>query len=89
MGRRKREEPKRLMWKLREIRLRLGLSQEAMYEILKTQGASIHLGYVSLYEIGERTPSLLVVLAYAKAAGISTDLLIDDSVELPDKLPLR
>jgi len=59
-----------------------------MYQTLKAKGASIHPGYVSLYEIGERTPSLLVVLTYAKAAGISTDLLIDDSAELPDKLPI-
>lgn len=87
MGRGKRQQPKRIAWKLREIRLRLGLSQEAMYHALKAQGAGIYLGYVSLYEIGERVPSLLVVLAYAKAAGISTDVLIDDSSELPDKLP--
>ena len=89
MGRGKREQPKRIAWKLREVRLKLGLSQEGMYYALKAQGAEIYLGYVSLYEIGERVPSLLVVLAYAKAAGLSTDLLIDDTRELPEKLPIR
>lgn len=85
MGRKREEQPKRIAWKLREIRLKLEWTQEEMYQALKAQGASIHPGYVSLYEIGERVPSLLIVLAYARVGGISTDLLIDDGAELTDK----
>ena len=89
MGRGKREQPKRISEKVREIRLKMELTQEAMYEALTRQGIKVHRGYVSLYEIGERVPSLLVTLAYAHVAGVSTDLLIDDKLDLPEKLPVK
>jgi transcriptional regulator with XRE-family HTH domain len=89
MGRGKREQPERIGEKVRQIRESLGLTQEAMFEALFEQGVKIHLGYVSLYEIGERVPGLLIVLAYARVAGISTDVLIDDKLELPEKLPVK
>src|SRR5688572_6146700 len=38
---------------------------------------------ISEYERGRRKPSLLVLLGYAKAARISTDVLIDDTEVLP------
>lgn len=83
MGRGKREQPKMIGEKVRGIREKLGLSQEAMYEALVRQGVKLYPGYVSLYEIGERVPSLLVTLAYARIAGISSDVLIDDEMKLP------
>jgi transcriptional regulator with XRE-family HTH domain len=89
MGRAKREQPNRIGEKVRDIRLKLELTQEAMYNALVEQGVKVHLGYVSLYEIGERVPSLLVTLAYARIAGISTDVLIDDELDLPDKLYVK
>jgi len=89
MGRGKREQPERIGEKVRQIREKMGLTQEAMFNALAEQGIKIHLGYVSLYEIGERVPSLIVTLAYARAAGISTDLLIDDKLDLPEKLPAK
>ena len=49
----------------------------------KVPRASIHPGQTSQFEKGTREPSLLVLLAYAKLAGISTDLLIDDGEDLP------
>jgi transcriptional regulator with XRE-family HTH domain len=87
MGRGKTEKPKRLSWKLRELRLKLGMSHKEMYEALAAQKVKVHIGYISLFEIGERTPSLLVLLAYSNIAGISMNLLVDDSLDLPEQLP--
>jgi transcriptional regulator with XRE-family HTH domain len=38
---------------------------------------------VSGYELGTRQPDLLVLLRYARLAGVSTDVLIDDKLKLP------
>jgi hypothetical protein len=56
-----------------------------MYQALKEQGARIHFGYISLYEIGERSPNLLVLLAYSKITGISLNVLVDDTLDLDDR----
>lgn len=82
MGRKKAKHPARITAKLIEIRKRLDLTQEEMAATLIKGGAEIHPGYVGSYEIGERIPTLLVVLAYAKVAKVSTDCLIDDEREL-------
>jgi transcriptional regulator with XRE-family HTH domain len=38
---------------------------------------------ISGYELGTREPSLPTLLRYARLIGISTDVLIDDEMELP------
>jgi hypothetical protein len=38
---------------------------------------------ISTYETGQREPSLLLLLEYARLAGISTDVLIDNKLKLP------
>jgi transcriptional regulator with XRE-family HTH domain len=88
MGRTSREKPERLAEKLIQIRVALGLSQN---EILSRMGLTERLNRddISKYERGVREPSLLVLLRYAHTAGISTDLLIDDSLDLPARLPAR
>ena len=48
-----------------------------------------HSGYVADFETGKRAPSLLGVLAYAKAVGVCTDVLLDDELDLPEKLPTK
>jgi transcriptional regulator with XRE-family HTH domain len=80
--------PQRLGDKLREIRQALGLSQT---EMLKHLGLEDKIWYtqVSSYELGRRDPPLLILLLYARAANISTDVLIDDEIELPAKLPSK
>jgi transcriptional regulator with XRE-family HTH domain len=40
---------------------------------------------ISEYERGKREPPLLVLLRYAKVAGVSTDVLIDDRLNLPNR----
>ena len=85
MGKKQLDKPKRIGEKVREIRLNLGLTQGQMFALLETHGARIYVGYIGLYEVNERLPTLLVVLAYARAAGISTDYLIDDQLDLPPR----
>ncbi len=40
--------------------------------------------YISGYETGKREPPLPVLLKYARLAGVSTDVLIDDKLKLPN-----
>jgi transcriptional regulator with XRE-family HTH domain len=88
MGGAARIRPERLPEKLRQIRLALGLSQT---ELLKRLGYEGRIAYhrISNYELGTGEPPLPVLLAYAKLAGVSTDVLIDDERELPVKLPAK
>jgi transcriptional regulator with XRE-family HTH domain len=81
-----RRRPKLLASKLREIRDRLGLSQDGIIERLGLRDY-IERGKISEYERGVREPDLLTLKAYAAAAGVSVDDLIDDDVRLPKKLP--
>jgi transcriptional regulator with XRE-family HTH domain len=88
MGRRSpRPRPGRLAEKLRAVRLGLELSQEQMAEALTGKDSPVHAGNISRFERGEREPSLLVILRYAQMAGVSTDVLINDDLELPKRLP--
>ena len=85
MGRTSREKPARLAEKLTQIRNALDLSQS---ELLGRLGLTERLNRddISKYERGVREPSLLVLLRYARAVNISTDVLIDDELDLPAKL---
>ena len=82
MGRTSREKPNRLGGKLLQIRKSLGLSQSEMLMELGLSG-KVFRSAISGYELGTREPSLLILLKYARIAGISTDALIDDSIDLP------
>ena len=86
MGTYPRLRQKRLPEKLRAIREALGISQTAM---LKRLGAEDLIEYnrISEFESGKREPPLLILLRYARAANVSTDVLIDDELDLPAKLP--
>ena|ERR1700760_2421852 len=86
MGTHAREKPARLAEKLVQIRSALGLSQN---ELLRRLNAAEKLTRedISKYERGLREPSLLVLLEYARAAGVWVDVLIDDGVNLPAKIP--
>ena len=88
MGVKARQRPERLAEKLLQIRTALGLSQS---ELLRRLGLEDVISYkkISDYERGEREPSLIILLQYARAVGVSTDVLIDDELDLPDKLPAK
>ena len=73
--------PKRLGEKLLKIRESFGDSQAAFLERLGNPEAILQTS-ISAYEKGKREPPLLILLKYAKLAKISTDVLIDDSLEI-------
>ena len=79
MGNAKGGRPRRLPEKLFAVREKLVASQNEMARLV---GLGMSGARISEYERGIREPNLTVLLAYAKAAEISTDDLIDDSVEL-------
>lgn len=83
-----RPKPARLAEKLLEIRRKLGLSQN---EMISRMGLSDELtqNRISAYELGEREPPLYVLLAYARAIGSGAYLehLVDDEMDIPQKLP--
>lgn len=82
MGRAQRPRPRRLAEKLLQIRLNLGLSQTELIQRLDFDELELVQGTISTYELGKREPSLPLLLAYARLAGISTDVLIDDELDL-------
>ncbi len=89
MGRAKRHArhyPKRLGEKLLYIRTVLDLSQNGMLKRLGSPESLLGRS-ISAYERGEREPPLLVLLEYARIAGVCVDYLLDDEIDLPKKLP--
>jgi len=88
MGRSSRPQPKRLGEKLWQIRAVLGLTLEQLIERLDYKDSPIYPTNISGMERSEREPPLLLLLAYARLAEISTDVLIDDNLDLPDNLKL-
>ena len=84
MGRSRRPKPARLAVKLRRIREALGVSQAEM--VKRLDFPRIHPAHVSGYERGEREPPLPVLLRYARLVKVSTDVLIDDELDLPKRL---
>lgn len=85
-----RPQTTRLAEKLRDIRDRLGLSQVQMVERLKDQKLpeplKVYAGNISRFEQGLREPPLGVLLGYARAAGVSIEVLVDARLDLPQRL---
>ncbi|HWS53811.1 MAG TPA: helix-turn-helix transcriptional regulator [Pyrinomonadaceae bacterium] len=81
-----RPKPERLADKLRHIRIALGLSQTEMHRRLEAEEL-ITYTQISKYESGLREPPLQILLRYARAAGVPTEVLIDDELDLPAQLP--
>lgn len=88
MGVKPRQRPERLAEKLFQIRNAFGLSQSELLRRLDLEDA-ISYKKISDYERGEREPSLLVLLRYARLANVCVDTLIDDDLDLPAKLPAK
>lgn len=88
MGSAARRKPARLAEKLLKIRVMLDLSQNGM---IRRMGFVDELtqAEVSMYERGIRVPPLPFLLEYARAANVYVEVLIDDSLDLPAKLPAR
>jgi transcriptional regulator with XRE-family HTH domain len=88
MGQVSRHRPDRLAEKLLHIRTALGLSQNELISRLSLSD-ELTQARISAYERGVREAPLVVLLRYAHAANVSVEALIDDELDLPDKLPPR
>lgn len=86
MGRMPRPKPARLAEKLLHIRQALGLSQNGMLARLGLD-EKLFRSAISGYELGTREPPLPVLLEYARAAGVWLDVLVDDELDLPKRMP--
>jgi transcriptional regulator with XRE-family HTH domain len=86
MGKRARPKPKRLADKLLQIRSALGMSQSEIFRHLDIEEFS-EVKRISDYETGKSEPPLLVLLQYARTAGVHMEALVDDELDLPEKLP--
>jgi len=75
----------RLAKKLKKIRQNLEVSQN---QILERLGFADQLfrSNISQYERGHRVPSPPVLLAYARLANVDLEALIDDELDLPEKI---
>lgn len=87
MGRAARVKPARLPEKLKHIREALRLSQDGLLIRLGYDDTQITKDNVSKYELGKREPPLPVLYAYAKAANVYIDVLVDDELDLPVLIP--
>ena len=81
-----RPRPKRLVEKLLHIRIALGLSQNELWRRLGVEN-EISFKRISKYELDQNEPSLMVLLQYARVAGVHMEALVDDDLDLPEKLP--
>ena len=86
MARPPRRKSERLGEKLLQIRTALGLSQREMLRLLGYEEA-IYYNRISDYELNKRIPPFPLVLEYARIAGVHMEGLVDDELDLPDKLP--
>jgi transcriptional regulator with XRE-family HTH domain len=88
MGRasRKRYMPARLGEKFLQIRTALNLTQESMLERLQLL-PEITQSNISAYERGTKEPPIFVIIRYAEIANVWIDVLVKDSLDLPNRIP--
>ena len=88
MGKKRRTQPKRLKRKLKTIRVKVEASQKRMADLLKDYAPNeiIAPGHISDFELGKREPNLIVLLAYSKLSNIPLNNIVDDELDLPEKL---
>jgi transcriptional regulator with XRE-family HTH domain len=81
-----RRRPERLAEKLLHIRNALGLSQTEMWRRLGVED-EVPYTRISDYELDKSEPTLMILLQYAHVANVYMEALVDDDLNLPDKLP--
>jgi transcriptional regulator with XRE-family HTH domain len=72
--------------KLLQIRNALGLSQTEMHRRLGVEDL-IEYHAISKYELDKNEPPLMILLEYARLANVFVEVLIDDELDLPARLP--
>jgi transcriptional regulator with XRE-family HTH domain len=79
----RRAVPKKLGKKLKQIRLSLGMSQREIVTALNYKDTPLRASQISQYENGQREPTMMLVLAYARLARVPMEVLVDDKMKLP------
>ena len=94
MGLKSRVIPKELPGKLKFIRNHFNLTLEELSNKIEKElkglgypDMRVYTGGITEFEQGKREPQLPVLLAYAQIANIYVDVLINDDLEMPEKLP--
>lgn len=75
-------QPKNLPNKLKQIRLKAGLSKTAIIRALNYKALPLSPSHISQFERGELKPPLLLVMAYAELGGTCMCVLADDELSL-------
>lgn len=83
MGSASRSKPEYLAQKLLSIRTNLGFNQIKLAERLSCDKTQLRKSDISRYETGLREPSLIVLLRYARLGGVTMEVLVDDTLDLP------
>lgn len=78
----RRAMPKKLGKKLRQIREGLGMSQRQIVETLNYKATPLRASQISQYESGQREPTMMLVLAYARLAKVPMECLVDDKMKI-------
>ena len=79
MGMRKRSYPRKTAKKLKQIRLKLGLSQGEIATLLGVENRA----QISAYENGKRDAPVTLLLKYSRLAKIPLETIVDDELALP------
>jgi transcriptional regulator with XRE-family HTH domain len=86
MGTYARRRPERLAEKLLAVREAFGDSQNGLIRRLGLED-EITQSDLSAFERGTREPPLHILLRYSELARVWVNALIDDGVDLPEKMP--
>jgi len=78
--------PARLGEKFLQIRTALDLTQESMLARLELP-TEITQSNISAYERGTKEPPIFVIMKYAKVANVWIDVLVEDALDLPSRIP--
>jgi transcriptional regulator with XRE-family HTH domain len=78
----RRAMPKKLGKKMKQIRERLGMSQREIVKALNYRDTPLRASQISQYESGQREPTMMLVLAYARLAKVPMEILVDDKMRL-------
>ena len=78
----RRAMPKKLGKKLLQIRESLGMSQREIVKALNYKDTPLRASQISQYETGQREPTMMLVLAYARLANVPMEYLVDDKIKL-------
>lgn len=89
MGRANRIRPKRLGEKLEAIRESLNLTREQLIDRLDYKESKLYPQNIWGFEKSEREANLLILLAYSRLVGVHLEVLVDDSLDLPEILPIK